>query len=83
MKDPAIFSLALEGIDTINEKNALDPPNLIPPDHVSDDKSMIDDDETCHGDDFQIPVPSILEHGNYVSHYEDFDTEDSDYDVFQ
>ncbi len=38
---------------------------------------MIDDDETCQADDFQIPVPSILKHGNYVSDDEDSDDDGS------
>ncbi len=52
--------------------------NLIPHYHFSDDESMLDDDDTCQGDDLQIPVPSILKHGNYVS-----DDEDSDDDALQ
>ncbi len=45
----------------------MDAPNLVPPDHVSDDDSKVDDDGSYKGDDFQNPVPSILKHGNYVS----------------
>ncbi len=44
---------------------------------------MIDDDDTWKGDDFQIPVPSILKHGNYVSDDEDLDDEVSNSDEFQ
>ena len=42
-------------IDTIDENNELDAPNLVPPDHSSDDESMVDDNGTYQGDDFQIP----------------------------
>ena len=72
VKDPAIVPLTAEVIDTIDEDDEVDEPNLIPP----DDKSMIEDDDTSQGIDFQIPVLSIPKHGNYVS-----DDEDSDDDV--
>ncbi len=78
VKDPTIVPLATEEIDTIDEDYEVDVPNLIPPDHVSDDKSMVDDDHTCQGDDLWILVPSILKHGNY-----DFDDEDFDDDELQ
>ncbi len=64
-------------IDTFNECYEVDAPNLIPPDHGPDDKSIIDDDDTCQGDDLQIPVCSILKHENYVSDVEDSDNKDS------
>ncbi len=66
VKDSAIVPLATQVIDTIDEYYEVDVPNLIPPDHVSVEKSMIGDDESCQGDDFLIPVPSILKHGSYI-----------------
>ncbi len=64
VKDLVIVSLTTEIINTIGEYFEVDAPNLISPDHGPDDKCMIDDDDTCQGDDLQIPVPSILKHGN-------------------
>ncbi len=51
VQDLVIVPLATEVIDTFNEDYEMDAPNLIPPDDVSDDK-MIDDYDTCQGDDF-------------------------------
>ncbi len=77
VKDPAIVPLTTDMIDTIDENNELDAPNLVPPDHGPDDKSMIHDDYTRQGDDLQIPVPSILKHGIYVTDVEHSNDEDS------
>ncbi len=77
MQDPEIAPLAAEVVDTFDEDYEVDAPNLIPTDHEPDDKSMIDDDDTCQGNDLQIPVPSILKHGNCVSDDEDYNDEDS------
>ncbi len=60
VKDPAIFPLAAKVLDIIDENNEVDVPNPIPPNFVSDDKSMNDDDDTCQGDEFDFPLPSIL-----------------------
>ncbi len=77
MKDPAIFPLTTEMIDTLDEYYEVDAPTLVPPDHGPDDKSMINVD-TCQGDGLQIPIPSILKHGNYV-----LDDENSDDNAIQ
>ncbi len=78
MKYPAIVPLAAEMIDTIDDNYEVGAPNLIHPDHGPDDKIMIDDANTHHNDDFQITVPSILKHGNYVSDDEDSDDDNCD-----
>ncbi len=62
-------------IDTIDEEG--DVPNLVRPDHVSNYESMVDDDGTYQGNDFQNPVSSILKHGNYVSDDENSDDDGS------
>ncbi len=80
VKDLAIVPLATEMIDTFDECYEVDEPNLIPPYHGPDNKSMIDDDVTCQGDDLQIRVSSILKHGHFVSDVEDSDDEDSSYE---
>ncbi len=56
----------------------MDAPNWILPNHASDDKSMIDDNDTYKDENYQITVPSILKNGNYVS-----DDKDSDDDALQ
>ena len=78
VKDPAIVPLAAEMIDTIDENYEVDAPTLVPPHHVFDDESMVDDDGTYQGDDSKVPGPSLLKHGIYVS-----DDEDSDDDALQ
>ncbi len=47
MKDSAIVPLATQLIDTFDGYYEVDAPNLISPDHGSNDKSMIDDDYKC------------------------------------
>ncbi len=71
VKVPAI--VPAEVIYTIGDNDAVDVPNLIPPDHGPNDKRMIDDDDICQGNYFQIPVLSNLKHGNYISDDEDSD----------
>ena len=57
VKDPAIVPLAAEMIDTIDKNYEVDAPTLVPPHHVFDDESMIDNDGTYQGDVFQNLFP--------------------------
>ncbi len=68
-KYPTIVPLAAEAINTIDEGNELDVPNLIPPDYGHFNESNDDDcdDDIGQGDDLQIPVAFILKHRNYES----------------